>query len=65
MSPEDAADALVLHATNIAAAIKRHDNCFFDNRAVSLKVVLNLLEQYVRQEDLANLDTQQPQVMGT
>jgi hypothetical protein len=50
MGPEEAADSLVFHATNIAAAIKRNDNCFFNNRAASLKAILGLLGQYVEQE---------------
>lgn len=50
MSAEDAADALVFHAKNIAEAIKRNDNAFFENREASLKAVLKLLGQYVQQE---------------
>lgn len=51
MSAEDAADHLVFHATNIAAAIKRKDNCFFPNRKTSVLAVLKLLEQYVQEEN--------------
>jgi hypothetical protein len=49
MSAGEAADALVFHATNIAEAIKRNDNCFFENRQVSLTSVLQLLGEYVQQ----------------
>lgn len=50
LSAEDAADQLLLNATNIAAAIKRNDNCFFVNRKASLNAVLELLTQYVNAE---------------
>lgn len=50
MSAEDAADALIFHATNIANAIKRKDNIAFENREVSLKSILKLLTQYVHQD---------------
>lgn len=54
MSAEEAADALVFHAGNIAVAIKRNDNAVFENREASLKAVLDLLGQYVRQERVAD-----------
>lgn len=60
MGPDEAADALVFHAKNIAAAIKRNDNCFFNNRATSLKAILELLGQYVEQEDSSILASPQP-----
>ena len=50
MAAEDAADSLVFHATNIANAIKRNDNCFFENREASIKAVLNLLGRYVKED---------------
>ena len=50
LSAEEAADALVYHATNIANAIKRQDNCCFEGRAESIKAVLDLLRRYVTEE---------------
>lgn len=50
MSAEHAAAALVMHATNIANAINRNDNCVFEHRVTSLKALLTLLGQYVEQE---------------
>ncbi|OEZ53006.1 hypothetical protein JAB5_27480 [Janthinobacterium sp. HH103] len=60
MEAEDAADALVFHATNIADAIKRNDNCFFESRETSLKAVLKLLGQYVQQDRAAKPADSQP-----
>ena len=54
MAADEAADALVFHAKNIADAIKRNDNCFFENREASVKAVLKLLGQYVGQERLSS-----------
>jgi Zn-finger protein len=53
---EEAADALVFHATNIADAIKRKDNCFFEHRATSIKVIMDLLRQYTQQETTVTKD---------
>lgn len=57
LSAEDAADQLVFHATNIAGAIKRKDNCVFENRRSSLQAILKLLDQYVQQERLDSQNT--------
>ncbi|MBN3761304.1 hypothetical protein [Burkholderia sp. Ac-20365] len=50
MSAEEAADSLVSHASKIADAIKRRDNCFFEKRVTSINALLDLLAQYVQQE---------------
>lgn len=60
MTAEDAADALVFHATNIANAIKRNDNAVFEHREASLKALLKLLGQYVGQERAAESASEQP-----
>lgn len=51
LTPEEAADALVFHATNIANAIKRKDNCFFENRVESMNAIVRLLRDYIKQEE--------------
>lgn len=65
MSADEAADALVFHATNIAAAIKRNDNACFGNREASLKAILKLLGQYVHQEHAADSASGQPAVAAS
>ena len=60
MEAKDAADALIFHATNIADAIKRNDNCFFENREASVKAILKLLGQYVQQDRATKPADSQP-----
>lgn len=51
MAPSDAADALMFHAQNIANALKRKDNAAFGPRVASIKAILLLIDQYVRQDN--------------
>lgn len=51
MAPADAADALVFHSKNIADALKRKDNAAFGPRVASIKAILLLIDQYVRQDN--------------
>ncbi|MGS1035946.1 hypothetical protein NFI99_12605 (plasmid) [Burkholderia glumae] len=65
LSAEEAADALVSHATNIANAIKRNDNAVFENREASLNAILKLLGQYVQQERAGEPATDQTAAVAT
>lgn len=64
MDAEEAADALVFHATNIANSIKRNDNCFFENRAASMKAIMALLGQYVEQDRVTAQKNAQPAALA-
>lgn len=52
LPPNEAADALVFHATKISDAIKQNDNCLFPHRLASINAILKLLAKYVEQPQI-------------